>query len=201
MKKEKLSTRDLCITAIFTALTAVLAQIAIPLPFTSSPISFGMVGLYISAILLTPKCAVLSQICYLSLGAIGIPVFGGFKGGLAALLGPTGGYLAVYPLMAAIVSLALNSDKALCGKNSRQWLFAKGSISICIAHLILYIGGTTWLSISTGNTFLSCLSLAVFPFIPLDIIKIIFCVTAIIPLREHLIKLGILSIPITNRGN
>ena len=44
MKKEKLSVRDLCITALFAAVTAICAQIAIPIPFSPVPISFGMVG-------------------------------------------------------------------------------------------------------------------------------------------------------------
>ncbi|MFV0503437.1 MAG: biotin transporter BioY [Lachnospirales bacterium] len=190
---KKLSTKELCLTAIFTGLTSVCAQIAIPLPFTPAPISFGMVGVYIAAILLTPRCAVLSQICYLLLGAIGLPVFGGFKGGMGALFGPTGGYLLVYPIMVAIVSTTLNSYKALNAKYSRKTAFIKGSLGICIAHLVLYIGGTAWLSVTTEKSFVTSLTVGVYPFIPLDIIKIIFCIVVILPLRERLLKVGILE--------
>lgn len=196
--KEKLSTRDLCYTAFFTAVTAICAQIAIPLPFSPVPISFGMIGLYVAAILLPPRCAIMSQACYLLLGAAGVPVFGGFRGGIGALFGPTGGYLLVYPIMAAIVSFALNSNRALRAKTTQRRALAVGAIAICAAHLVLYLGGTVWLCAITGNTFMAGLSLAVFPYIPLDIVKIVFCIFAVIPLRRRFMNAGLL--PITLNG-
>ena len=196
MKKEKLSVRELCLIAIFVALTAVCAQIAIHLPFSPVPISFGMVGVYTAAILLSPKCAIISQVCYLLLGAAGVPVFGGFRGGIWALFGPTGGYLLVYPIMAAIVSFTLNSKRALLVERSQRRVLVKGAISICVAHLVLYLGGTIWLSATTGNTFIAGLSLAVFPYIPLDIVKIVFCVFVIVPLRKRIMNMGLLNISI-----
>lgn len=194
--RERISIRDLSLTAFFTALTAVLAQIAIPIPFSPVPISFGMVGVYTVAIFLLPKYAVISQICYLLLGAIGLPVFGGFRGGIGTLFGPTGGYLLVYPIIALIVSLAINGSKTLSGKLRKQQLLLKGALSICFAHLVLYLGGTIWLCIITGNTFLSGLTLAVFPYIPMDIVKIVFCVLVILPLRQRFINMGLLKLPV-----
>ena len=179
MNKLKMTTRDLCMTAIFTALTAVFAQIAIPLPFSPVPISLGIVALYAAAILLPPKCAILSQVCYLLLGAVGVPVFGGFKGGLPSLLGPTGGYLLVYPLVAAIVTFSLRKRTG----------FVRGAISLCAAHLVLYLGGTAWLSLTTGNPFSACLALAVYPFVLPDIAKIAFCVIAVIPFQKRFLKM------------
>ena len=192
--KSTFTTRDLAIIPIFAAITAVLAQIAIPIPFTAVPISFGLVAVYMSGILLTPKQAVYSQICYLLLGAVGLPVFGGFKGGLAALVGPTGGYLMVYPLCAWIVAMALNSKNARqTEKNQSQGMvMLRAGIAMLIAHTILYLGGTIWLSFMTKNTFIASLSLAVIPFIPLDIIKILFCTLVIVPFRKRLIKAGVI---------
>ena len=192
--KTNFTTRDLAIIPIFAAITAALAQIAIPLPFTAIPISFGLVAVYMAGILLTPNQAVYSQICYLLLGAVGLPVFGNFHGGLAALVGPTGGYLVTYPLMAWIVAMALNSKKArLAEKNQMQGVvMLKAGIAMLIAHTILYLGGTIWLSFMTKNTFIASLGLAVIPFIPLDIIKILFCVLAIVPFRHQLLKAGII---------
>lgn len=192
--KSILSAKELSIIAFFAAITAVLAQIAIPIPFTPVPISFGLVAVYISAILLKPQHAVYSQISYLALGTMGIPVFAGFRGGLGILFGPTGGYLLVYPAMAWIVAMALNSKKSLQAehKQSKGIVFLKSGLAICSAHIILYLGGTTWLSISTGNTFYASLVLAVFPFIPMDIIKILFCVFGIVPIRSRLISTNLL---------
>ena len=192
--ESKLSARDLSIISIFTVITAVLAQISIPLPFTPVPISFGLVAVYISGIVLKPKHAAYSQICYLLLGTIGIPVYSGFRGGLAVLFGPTGGYLLVYPIMAWVVSMALNSKKSRQVERiqSKEIVLFKSAIAICIAHLLLYLGGTTWLSITTGNTFYASLVLAVFPFIPMDVLKILFCIFGIVPIRWRLISRNLL---------
>jgi biotin transport system substrate-specific component len=146
------------------------------------PISFGLVAVYTTGILLKPRDAVFTQICYLMLGAIGIPVFGNFRGGIEALFGPTGGYLLTYPIMAGIVATALHSA------SSRQTVFVYAAISICVAHVVLYLGGTAWLSITTGISLQSAATLAVYPFIPLDILKIVFCITVVVPMRSRLCK-------------
>ena len=194
--KKPLTARELSQIGIFTAITAVLAQIAIPLPFTPAPISFGLVAVYITGILLKPKHAILTQICYLLLGAIGVPVFGNFRGGVGALFGPTGGYLLVYPIMAGIVAWALNSDKSrlIKDKDGKSLIYLKATISICIAHLILYLGGTLWLCMLTGNSLQGGLAIGVLPFIPLDIIKIIFCVVGVLPLRARLLSMNLLLV-------
>jgi len=191
-EKKPLAAKELTMTAIFTVLTAVLAQIAIPLPFSPVPISFGLVAVYMTGILLKPKHAVMAQVCYLLLGAVGVPVFGGFKGGIGALFGPTGGYLLVYPIMVLIVSMAINGVKSSPTKKSTT--FVRAGVAIVIAHLILYMGGTTWLSITTGNTFGAALALAVIPFIPLDIVKILFCIFAIVPFRARMISMNLLML-------
>ena len=194
--KKRLSTRELAMMGVFTAFTAVMAQIAIPLPFTPVPISFGLVAVYISGILLKPKHAILTQVCYLLLGAVGAPVFGNFRGGIAALFGATGGYLMMYPIIAGVVSVTLNSPKSRKTEKQqgKSMLFLKSSISICIAHILLYLGGTIWLCAITGNTFQAGLALAVYPYIPLDIVKIVFCIAAIVPLRSRLMTTNLLML-------
>lgn len=192
--RKPLKARELTSIGIFTAVTAILAQIAVPLPFTPVPISLGLVAVYITGILLKPKHAVLTQICYLLLGAVGAPVFTNFRGGIAALFGPTGGYLLVYPIMAGIVSAALNSRKSRRTEmtHSKKWVFLKSAVSICVAHIVLYLGGTTWLSITTGGSFPASLALAVYPFIPFDVLKILFCVVVVVPLRSRMASMNLL---------
>lgn len=194
--KSGLSIKEISLIPIFAAVTAVLAQIAIPIPFSPVPISFGIIAVYISGILLKPSNAIWAQICYLALGAIGIPVFGNFQGGIGALLGPTGGYLCTYPIMAWIVSLSLNSRRSLeSEKTSKKGMtLLKGGLAMFVAHIILYSGGTIWLSLYTGNSFIASLMLAVVPFIPLDIVKILFCIFAVIPFRKRLLKMNLLEL-------
>ena len=192
--RKPLEARELAVIGIFTAVTSVLAQIAIPLPFTPMPVAFGLVAVYISGILLRPKHAVFSQVCYLLIGAVGLPVFSNFRGGVGALFGPTGGYLMVYPVMVWLVSMSLNSrfGRKLEFRQGRVWLFVKAGVSMCVAHLILYLGGTFWYCFTTGVSFRAALALTVFPFIPLDIAKIAFCLFAVIPFRSRLVSMNVL---------
>ena len=192
--KAAFSIKEISLIAVFIATTAVLSWISVPLPFSPVPISFGLVAVYITGILLRPKHAVAVQVCYLLLGAVGVPVFSSFKGGIGALFGATGGYLLVYPIMAWVVATALNSSRSMRAQRSQHkaLFFLKAIVSMLIAHTLLYLGGTAWLSVITGNTFHASLALAVFPFIPLDIAKIVFCILIIIPLRSHLSSMNLL---------
>lgn len=192
--KNKFKAKEISTIAIFTVMTAILAQIAIPLPFTPMPISFGLVAVYITGILLKPKHAIFAQVCYLLLGGVGIPVFGNFRSGISALFGPTGGYLMMYPFMAWLVSFVLNSQRSrpLEYQKNKKLPYLRAGISISIAHIILYLGGTVWLCLTTGNSFGAALVLAVYPFIPLDILKIVFCLVVVVPLRSRLLASNML---------
>lgn len=187
---SKLAAHEIVIAVFFTVLTAIFSQISVYTPFSPVPICFGLVAVYISGILQKPKYAFSSQMAYLASGALGAPVFSGFKGGIVALFGPTGGYLFIYPVMAWIVSMALNSRRSLAkeGSQSKGWMLFKAGVAICIAHIILYLSGTMWLSMMTGASFYSSLVLAVIPFIPLDIVKVLFCIFVMVPSRATLMK-------------
>ena len=161
-KKMNLKVRDITITAIFTALTAILAQISIPLPFSPVPITFQVMAVYISAIILGSRLGTLSQIIYILVGAIGIPIFVNFQGGLNVVFGPSGGYLISYPIVAFIV-----------GKISDKSLSYIQSAAVLIASLLLCYGmGVIQLSFITNITIKKALVIGVLPFIPLDVIKI-----------------------------
>jgi len=194
---KSLSVKELCIAAIFTAITAVLAQIAIPLPFTPIPVSFGMIAVYLAGMYLTPRGAAFSQIVYLLLGAVGAPVFAGFQGGLGHIIGPTGGCLFAYPIMAVVISLTLNKPGKLWAVNGRKRIipYIKASVVLFAALSIEYLFGSLWLSITAKTPFLSSLSVMIATFLLLDIIKIIATVFVFLPVRERFIKAHILSLP------
>lgn len=87
---------SLCVTALFAAILAVLSPLSIPLPFTPVPLSLGTFAVYLAAAAGGVRWGTLSVAVYLLLGAVGIPVFAGYSGGLQVLVGPTGGYLIGY---------------------------------------------------------------------------------------------------------
>lgn len=175
----RFTAKEITRISLFAVLTAALAQVSIPLPFTPIPLTLGLVAVYMSGMLLEPKHALFSQICYLALGAIGIPVFSNFRGGIGALFGVTGGYLLVYPAMAWLIATALHGDK-------EKVHYGKAIAAMLIAQFLLYTGGTLWLSLMTGTGFMASLTMAVFPFIPIDLAKMAFCVAVILPLRKRI---------------
>ena len=96
---------SLCVTALFAAILAVLSPLSIPLPFTPVPLSLGTFAVYLAAAAGGVRWGTLSVAVYLLLGAVGIPVFAGYSGGLQVLVGPTGGYLIGYLPLAFLVGL------------------------------------------------------------------------------------------------
>ena len=105
MKNTK--TYAIIITALFAALTAAFSQIFIPIG--PVPINLALLAVFTAAGLLSPGRAVLSQVIYLLLGAAGVPVFSGFHGGFASIIGPTGGYLVGYVVAALALCYAFGT--------------------------------------------------------------------------------------------
>ena len=192
--KTKQSILDVTLTAMFTAVTAVLSQIAIPIG--PVPISCSLIAVYLSGILLTPKLAVLSQIVYLLLGAVGVPVFANFGAGLAKLAGPTGGYLVVYPILALCISLCMRVyDRHILPKQNQMKhktaLAQTVTFMVAVlsaALLLCYLTGTLWFVFYAGASFQKALSLTVIPFIAGDIVKIILCTILTVFLRPLFLK-------------
>src|SRR5215216_5325541 len=95
--------------ALMAAVTAVAAQITIPLPFSPVPFTLQVLAVILSGLLLGPRHGALAQAIYILVGAVGAPVFAGFSGGLGVILGPTGGYIVSYPIAAALAGLAAHA--------------------------------------------------------------------------------------------
>ena len=105
----KLSTRGLIICAIFASITAILAQISIPLPFSTVPLTMQVFAVTISGIILGAKKGLISQLIYVTLGAIGMPVFAGMSGGMGMVFGYTGGFIISFPIMALVINYSIGT--------------------------------------------------------------------------------------------
>ena len=160
-------TKFLSYCAFFAALTAVLSQISVPIG--PVPINLALMAPVIGAALYGIKAGVLSQAVYILLGAVGLPVFAGFKGGLSVLLGPTGGYITGYLLCAAVVGFLTRKRKTA----------ARYITAAAAGTLICYFFGTLWFTYLQKTNFIAALSLCVFPFLPGDTVKIILDVIII----------------------
>ena len=161
-------TRRLVFYAMFTALTVVCAQIAIPLP-GDVPLSLATFAVFLSGALLGRFGGAVSMTVYLLLGAVGVPVFAGFRGGFDRVVGPTGGYIIGYIFMALVIGIIVSAFGT--------------RFFVCIAAMlagttVLYAFGTAWYMISTGTAFWPAMMGCVLPFLPGDAVKILlasFC--------------------------
>lgn len=153
--------RLLIYSALFAALTAVLAQIS--LPIGPVPISLATLAVMMCGLLLGWRYGLLAIACYLLLGVAGVPVFSGLRGGASALAGPTGGYLAGYLPYALLAGLTPWIGKGRFG--GRCLMLALGTLSC-------YALGTAWFMLQSGNGLGASLALCVLPFLPGDAVKI-----------------------------
>jgi len=149
--------------SLFAALTAVGAFISIPL--YPVPLTLQTLFTLLAAMTLGSVAGASSQIIYVMLGVVGLPVFAGFKAGIGILFGPTGGFLFGFIISAYVIGKIIELNKE---KNFFYYFLAGLS-----GMVIIYITGITQLSLVTGIGTKRALLIGALPFLPGDILKII----------------------------
>lgn len=162
---KKSQIRKMAEVAIFTAFMCIISPIAVPLG--PVPITLGTFAINLAAYVLGFKKATLSCFLYLLIGVIGLPVFSGFSGGIAKVLGPTGGYLIGYLAICLVGGYLIEKTNRKAGS---------AILALLCGAALNYLFGTLWLAWQGGMGFMSALLVAVVPFIIGDIIKIIAAV-------------------------
>ena len=104
MTKSSENVRRMVLCAMFTALVAVCSQIAVPMPW-GVPINLALFAVYMAGTMLGPVWGTASQVVFIALAAIGVPVLANFQGGPSAIFGKTGGYAIGYILTALLTAL------------------------------------------------------------------------------------------------
>lgn len=177
-----MKTKDLVLCSIFAAITSILSQISIPIPFTTVPLTMQIFSVALTGMVLGSKRGFISIMIYLILGAIGIPVFAQMSGGIAVLVGPTGGFLLGCPFMAFIVGL-------VCEKSSSKIHIM---LSMIVGLIVIYIIGTIMFSLITKSSLYQSLLACVLPFVLVDIIKLILAVSVGTTIVKR-VKIGVKS--------
>lgn len=160
-----MKTRQLASTGIMAALIVICAWITIP---TVVPFTMQTFAIFLAVGLLGGKLGSLAVGVYLLLGAVGLPVFSGFRGGLGTFAGVTGGYLLGFLLLALVMWLG----ERLFGENTAVFLLsAIAGLAVC------YFFGTAWYLLlytrTTGPVSLwTVLGSCVFPFLLPDGLKL-----------------------------
>lgn len=161
---QKIETKQMVLIALMTAVTCVLGPLSIPLPFSPVPISLTNFAIFLAIFVLGMKNGTISFIIYLLLGAVGVPVFSSFRGGLQVLAGPTGGYLIGFIFLALIMGFALDHfDRKL----------VPTIIGMIIGMVVCYAFGTVWLAKLLSLSFKEGLMMGVIPYLAGDVAKII----------------------------
>ena len=165
METKKMKTLDMVYIALFACLMAICAWISIPgqIPFT-----LQTMGVFLAVGLLGGKRGTVAVLVYILMGAVGLPVFSGFAGGLGKLLGTTGGYIVGF-LVSALLMWAM---EALFG--SKKWVLPA---SMVVGLIACYAFGTAWFMVvytsSKGAITLGAvLGMCVIPYIIPDAVKI-----------------------------
>lgn len=157
--KNKGRTRSLTLSALFAALLAIACPFVIPVGTVG--ITLATAVLLFAALTAKPSEAITATALYLALGAIGIPVFSHFTGGVGAFLAPSGGFLIGYLPFVAIV--------ALVNKRSQNTLIL--ALATIAAHLALYLIGCSVFLFTTDRTLTEALAITVLPFLIPDALK------------------------------
>lgn len=191
--------RYLAQTAILAALTAVGALVTVPLgpvPFTLQSLVVPLAGALLGA-----AGGFLSQVVYLLLGFVGLPVFAGFTSGIGMLATPTGGFLLSFPLAAAVAGWltgprgfrpGAGAPAASGPRSSTPLSFWRVFTAMVVADAVVFLIGVPWLAYAIGPAhggpldLVKAARLGFLPFAATDLLKLVVAAFLAIRLRAAL---------------
>lgn len=171
---KKIQTKDMVMTGMFATVLAVLSQLSIPLP-TGVPVTLQTFAVPLCGYVLGWKKGTASTAVYLLLGAVGLPVFAGFKGGLASLLGMTGGFLFGFLLLALFAGTGME-------QKNRVAAVLMGALGVLADHTL----GVLWYAIVSGNSLWQAFLLVSFPYLLKDMISVVLAYGVALAVRQGL---------------
>jgi len=142
---------------------ALCARVTVPLPFTPVPLTLQNFGVLLVGMMLGSRRGLAALLLYVAEGAAELPVFNpAGPGGIAHLLGPTGGFLLAYPLVAWVAGRLMERG----GRN-----FVRGITAGVLAEVVLFAGGIGWLALLT-HSFAQAVKFGLYWFVFAEVIKI-----------------------------
>ena len=180
-KKSGVSTKTNVLAGVFAAVTAVLSQISVPLP-SGVPVTMQTFAVALAAYVLGCKLGTLSIVVYVLLGAVGVPVFAGFSGGLGSLIGMTGGFIWGFILMAALCGYAASLKNPAI-------IIALSLVGLAGCH----IPGVIQFAVVTGRGFIDSFMLVSVPYLIKDVVSVALAWAAAKALRKGLYAANVLT--------
>ena len=182
--EKKVNVKDMTVIALVTAVICIIAPFSIPIAISPIPITLALFALFLAGIILGKWKGVVCTVIYLLLGMVGLPVFNGFTSGPGKLFGPTGGYLIGYLFLVFFTGLFVEKFP-----NKIPMYFVGGIIGI----IVCYAFGTVWFVLQYKVGFLEALTMCVFPYIPMDLVKLVAAVIIGSQVRKILIRQNLIS--------
>lgn len=176
MTRKAASLRGMAYASMFGALTALGAYIMIPLP--PVPVTMQTLFVFLAGSLLGGYLGAMSQVVYILLGVIGLPVFAGGKAGAGVLFGPTGGYLIGF----VVGAWFLGRLASLRARPGFWWLLG----SMALGLVVIYSFGVAQLMVVAKLSLSKALAVGVLPPLPGDVAKMIVAALICLKIRGHL---------------
>lgn len=183
-QKKKVSVKDMTVTALVTAVICIIAPFSVPIAISPIPVTLALFALFLAGIILGKKKGVVCTVIYLLLGMVGLPVFNGFCGGMQKLVGPTGGYLIGYLFLVFFTGWFVEKFP------NRILMYFVGGV---VGSIVCYAFGTIWFVLQYKVGVLEALTMCVFPYIPLDVLKLVAAVIVGSQVRKILIRQNLIS--------
>jgi len=156
--------KDAALVVSASIFVALCAKISIPLLATPVPLTVQNFAVVLVGLLLGPRRGAAAMSLYLAEGAMGLPVFNPIGvGGIAQIIGPTGGYLMAYPAVAFLAGWIFSR---------RSQTFAAAVQAGVIAELLLFTSGVSWLMLLTGTSLFKAAAFGLYPFVPAEVLKV-----------------------------
>jgi biotin transport system substrate-specific component len=162
------ASRQVALVVGASLVVALCAHITIPLmPLTPVPLTVQNLGVLLVGLLLGSRRGFAALVLYLAEGAVGLPVFNPTgPGGIAQLVGPTGGFLMAYPFVAFLAGYIFER-----GSKSETKSFLRAAIAGLLAEMVLFAGGLTWLYLFT-HSLAKAAYLGLYWFLAAEVIKV-----------------------------
>ena len=182
--EKKVNVKDMTVIALVTAVICIIAPFSIPIAISPIPITLALFALFLAGIILGKWKGVVCTVIYLLLGMVGLPVCNGVIGGVQKLVGSTGCYLIGYLFLVFFSGLFVEKFP-----NKIPMYFVGGIIGI----IVCYAFGTVWFVLQYKVGFLEALTMCVFPYIPMDLVKLVAAVIIGSQVRKILIRQNLIS--------
>ena len=144
---------------------ALAARVTLPLPFTPVPLTLSNFAVLLVGLLLGRRAGFAALMLYLAEGAAGLPVFSPVGlGGIAQLLGPTGGYLMAYPVVAYLAGWVAERNRSS---------FARNALAATLAEVFLFVSGVSWLMLVFHAPLLQAAQFGLYPFFFAEVMKVL----------------------------